>query len=204
MSPTSEWTILVPLKVLPNAKSRLAAALPSAQHAELVEAIRADTLAAARAVARVVVVADGPTRDADLVQHSPGLNGALRDAADYVRARRPAAPVAALVGDLPAARANELAAALAAAGAYRRSFVPDAAGSGTTLLAAQAGVPLDPQFGPDSAARHESAAARLLAGPGLRCDVDTVEDLHEAESLGVGPATAAVLARWTRDIARSF
>jgi 2-phospho-L-lactate guanylyltransferase len=62
---------------------------------------------------------------------------------------------------------------------------------------------VEPQFGIGSAARHDTLGARLEAGPGLRCDVDTAEDLDAAESLGLGPATAAVLARWTRNIARS-
>lgn len=197
------WTIVVPLKVLPNAKSRLATSLSPAQHAELVSAIRNDTLAAARAVAQVVVVADAPTPGADLVQRSAGLNGALRDAAAYVHRRRPEDWIAALVGDLPALRADELAAALEAACEHRCSYIADAAGTGTTLLAVAPGVPFDPQFGDGSAARHDRIAARLDAGPGLRCDVDTPEDLDAAAALGLGPATAAVFARWPRDIARS-
>jgi 2-phospho-L-lactate guanylyltransferase len=200
---TAPWTIVVPLKVLPNAKSRLIASLSAAEHAELVQAIRADTLAAARQVARVVVVADLPSPEADLVQHSVGLNGAVRDAADFAMRRWPHAGVVALVGDLPALRPAELSAALVAAGGHRCSYVPDATGTGTTLLAAAPGVALEPQFGIGSAARHDTLGARLEAGPGLRCDVDTAEDLDAAESLGLGPATAAVLARWTRNIARS-
>jgi 2-phospho-L-lactate/phosphoenolpyruvate guanylyltransferase len=197
------WTIVVPLKVLPNAKSRLIASLSAAEHAELVQAIRADTLAVARRVARVVVVADLPSPEADLVQRSPGLNGAVRDAGDFATRRWPHDGVVALVGDLPALRMEELSAALVAAHEHRCSYVADAAGTGTTLLAAAPGVPLEPQFGLGSAARHGAFAARIEAGPGLRCDVDTAEDLDAAESLGLGPSTAAVLARWTRNIARS-
>lgn len=197
------WTVVVPLKVLPNAKSRLAVTLPAGRHAELVRAIRTDTLSAARRAARVIVVADAPTAEADLVQHSVGLNGALRDGAAYASRHWPRDGIVALVGDLPALRTEELSAALDAAYEHRRSYIADAAGTGTTLLAAAPGIDLEPQFGPDSASRHGATAVRLDAGPGLRCDVDTPENLETAAALGLGPATAAVCARWTRDTASS-
>lgn len=200
---STAWTVVVPLKVLPNAKSRLATSLSAAQHADLVRAIRADTLAAARRVVRVIVVADAPTPEADLVQHSPGLNGALRDGAAYGIRQWPRDGIVALVGDLPALQPDELAAALVAACEHRRSYIADAAGTGTTFLAVAPGADLDPQFGIDSAARHGTTANRLDAGPGLRCDVDTPEDLEAAAALGLGPATAALCAQWTRNIACS-
>jgi 2-phospho-L-lactate/phosphoenolpyruvate guanylyltransferase len=175
------WTLLVPVKALPGAKSRLigASADPDG-HRRLVEAIRADTLLAARAapnVARVVLV------DGD------GLNDALRSAADDAARRWPADGIAALVADLPALRSAELDQALASAARHPRTFVTDVAGTGTTMLAARPGVALDPMFGPGSAARHAAAAIGLDAGPGLRRDVDTAEELSDAIRLGVGPAT---------------
>lgn len=195
------WTVIVPLKVLPNAKSRLAVSLTAAEHLALVEAIRADTLAAARVVARVLVVADAPSPDADLVQVSPGLNGALRDGAAHARTHWPEDGVAALVGDLPALRPDELAAVLHAPAT--RGFVPDAAGTGTTLLLAAPGAHFEPHYGIGSAAAHARDAERLDAGPGLRCDVDTLADLDAARALGLGPATAAVVHRWAGRVARS-
>lgn len=197
------WTVVIPAKALPAAKSRLlpATADPAA-HRALVRAIRADTLAAARVaegVARVVVVVDRPAAEAPAgvlvhVQSAPGLNPALAEAAGRAARDWPADGVAALVGDLPALRAAELAAALAAAATHPRSFVPDAAGTGTTLLAAGPGTPLGPRFGSGSAARHRAVAAELAAGPGLRHDVDTLEDLISAAELALGPHTAAVVA----------
>ncbi len=80
------WTVLVPLRSLPSAKSRLASTVPAELFEDLVDAIRADTLAAVRAagpVARVVVVGDRPADGVTLVQTQPGLNGALRDGAAY-------------------------------------------------------------------------------------------------------------------------
>jgi 2-phospho-L-lactate guanylyltransferase len=197
----TRWTLLVPLKVLPGAKSRLAdslsAQLTSGQHAELVAAIRTDTLAAAGMVgqiARIVVIADQPSPDADLVQREPGLNAALREAAEHAAQHWPTDGIAALVGDLPALRPEELGAALGSG--HDRAFVPDASGTGTTLLAVRPGRPLEPRFGPDSAARHASDAVALDGGPGLRCDVDTVDDLRAAIEVGLGSATREVLARY--------
>ena len=198
------WTVLVPVKALPSAKSRLASTLPGnwlSLHPALVEAMRTDVLAAARAapqVARILVIADVPGEyDADtvIVQHSAGLNGALRDGAAYARRQWPGDGIAALVGDLPALTPTALGAALDAAEAHRTCFVRDADGSGTTLLTARAGAPLDPRFGAGSAARHGAAAAEINSAlEALRRDVDTAADLAAAVQLGAGAATARVWA----------
>ena len=112
-----------------------------------------------------------------------------------MRSGRPGTGVATLSADLPALRADELAAALLEVPAGGRGFVADASGEGTTLLAARSPQPLDPQYGTGSAARHRaSGAVELPAGPGLRRDVDTPADLRDALALGVGPRTAAVAA----------
>jgi 2-phospho-L-lactate guanylyltransferase len=198
-----QWTVLVPVKALPGAKSRLDASDDPAAHEALVSALRADTLTAARAadgVARVLVVSDRVATvpagaDELIVQSESGLNEALCEGADYARRRWPDDGVAALVGDLPALRSAELAESLARAGSSDRAFVPDQAGTGTTLLTARPGAELAPQFGHESAAKHRSGhAVPLEAGPGLRHDVDTRADLRAALSLGVGPATLAVTA----------
>lgn len=191
---------MLPVKALPAAKSRLLpASSDEAAHRRLVEAVRTDTLSTARAaagVARVLVVADRPGLFGDaevLVQSRPGLNSALTEAAEHAARNWPADGIAALVGDLPALRPEELAAALTEAAAHARCYVPDAAGTGTTMLAVRPGTPLRPAFGPASASRHAEAATALAAGPGLRRDVDTEADLWAAAELGLGPATAAAL-----------
>jgi 2-phospho-L-lactate/phosphoenolpyruvate guanylyltransferase len=192
------WTVVIPAKALPEAKSRLLPATTDpAAHRRLVEAIRADTMAAAGGAdgaARVLVVADRPDIPQALVQSRPGLNAALAEAAEYAAQRWPADGVAALVGDLPALRPEALAAALAAAAQHPRSFVADASGTGTTLLAALPGTALQPAFGPESAARHAATSVALDAAAGLRHDVDTAADLLAAAELGLGPATTVVLA----------
>ncbi|MDT4892811.1 MAG: 2-phospho-L-lactate/phosphoenolpyruvate guanylyltransferase [Pseudonocardiales bacterium] len=200
--------MLIPAKALPAAKSRLAATLDDDAHARLVDAIRADTLSAARAtpgVTRIVVVADRPAAlpdDADelLVQREPGLNAALREAAEHAARHWPEDGVAALLGDLPALRPAELAAGLLEAAGHPRAFVRDSAGTGTTLLTARPGTDLEPAFGSRSAERHAAVAVELSGGPGLRQDVDTVADLERAVALGLGVATAAETRAATRRI----
>jgi 2-phospho-L-lactate guanylyltransferase len=74
--------------------------------------------------------------------------------------------------------------------------VPDAQGTGTTLLTA-VDAELQPRFGPGSAEAHLAGGAVALTGrwPGLIRDVDTEADLRVALRLGTGPRTAAVLRR---------
>lgn len=200
------WTVVVPVKRLGAAKSRLRGALPTVPHETLALALATDTVRAVadcRRVREVVVVTDDPlvaatTADPGRVRVVPdvpdaGLNAALA----YASALVTGGPVAALTADLPALRPTELAAALtAAASPPVRRFVADAPGDGTVLLAAPAGTPLAPRFGRDSAAAHRADGAVPLTGdwPSLRRDVDTPTDLAEAVRLGLGPRTAALVA----------
>jgi 2-phospho-L-lactate guanylyltransferase len=104
-------------------------------------------------------------------------------------------PIAVVPADLPALRPVDLAAALRAAPAGTLSYVADAAGTGTVLLAAADPEPLVPRFGPDSARAHTRAGAVPLLGdwPSLRRDVDTAADLAAATILGLGRYTATLL-----------
>jgi 2-phospho-L-lactate/phosphoenolpyruvate guanylyltransferase len=199
------WSVVVPAKRLALAKTRLRPLTDrlGAAHDDLVLALLADTVAATLAcpaVGVVVVVTDDPaaadvvrTLGARTVADVPdrGLNPALEHGA-----RTAAGPaVAALSSDLPALRPDELAAALRAA-ADGRSFVADADGTGTTLLAA-VGTDLRPHFGPGSAQAHLGSGAVPLTGPwpGLVRDVDTEADLRAALALGAGPRTTALVGR---------
>lgn len=203
--------LVITVKTLDRAKSRLVGAADQGvgdrvAHRALALALVRDTAAAAVGtpnVRRVLVVTSDPTvADAlagDGVPTTPdlpdrGLNAAVAHGAALLLAAEPRATVAALQSDLPALRPEELAKALAAADG-RRAFCADRQGTGTTLLVAAPGGPLDPRFGPGSAAAHaESGAARIgvdLAS--LRCDVDTAGDLAVARALGLGPHTAAVV-----------
>ncbi len=124
--------------------------------------------------------------------HPDPLNNAILAACGPVSATT--ANIVVLQGDLPALRSAELSDALASAARHPRSFVADRQGTGTAALFAF-GVSLDPRFGTDSAGRHRDSGAVELVGPwpGLRCDIDTPDDLAEAHTLGLGQATAAAV-----------
>ena len=209
--------LVVPVKELRRAKSRLApavAGLPGDDadreqaHRELALALARDTLAAARAARRVGRLVIVTTESAERLGHAgephevvhdggDGLDAAIRLGEAHLR-RRGTRAVAALQADLPALRPEELddalarAAALFATGAGA-ALVADHAGTGTTLLVAAPGRALRPRFGPGSARAHTRDGAVALDGdwPGLRGDVDTVDDLSRARALGTGPATVA-------------
>ncbi|MGW3511019.1 2-phospho-L-lactate guanylyltransferase [Streptomyces sp. NPDC000994] len=205
-----QWTLVIPLKPLTRAKSRLSDTAGDGVRPGLALAFAVDTVAAALAcpsVADVAVVTDDTEAGRELaalgariVADEPraGLNAALAHGAAAVRASRPRSPVAALNADLPALRPTELARVLEAAAQFPRAFLADSAAIGTTLLAASPGHPLLPAFGTDSRARHRASGAvelSLQAVESVRRDVDTGHDLRAALTLGVGPRTAAAAAR---------
>jgi len=197
------WSVVIPVKVLAQAKSRLAG-LAAADREAVALAMAADTVEAAlacQAVDDVVVVSDdvairteAEALGAEVIADRPkaGLNEALSAGAEHAEARWPGRGLAALTADLPALSATELGAALAAASAVRHAFVADAAGSGTTLYTAMPGAAFVPRFGPQSRMRHRQAGAvelKLPGIPGLRRDVDTLADLHSAASIRLGSRT---------------
>ncbi|RVW05414.1 2-phospho-L-lactate guanylyltransferase [Rhodococcus xishaensis] len=226
--------VLVAVKELRVAKSRLAESLSSDDRTDLVAAMLHDTLdtlvgagiaddpfsgitvvtpdPAVAAIAEAHGVRHWPDPDPDPARthtEESGLNAALVAAEAGLTSDPDATDLVALQADLPALRAGELLDALAAARRVGRAIVVDHAGTGTAaLFACGIGGSLDPRFGSDSAARHIASGARALEGdwPGLRQDVDTVADLEAAARLGLGPATAAVLDRiaCTPDLGRSF
>ena len=209
MSGVGDVGLIVAVKYLPAAKSRLSARFPDSTRERLVLGMLADTLGAARAVTAVrsitVVTPDqaaaATARDCGAAVladptppgHPDPLNNAIREAAAVVG--RGEVNLVVLQGDLPALTSGELDAALTAARTHPRSFVADHTGAGTSALFGF-GADLDPRFGPESARRHRDSGAIELSGPwpGLRCDIDTPADLTEAQRIGVGPATTDALA----------
>ncbi|MGB2922441.1 MAG: 2-phospho-L-lactate guanylyltransferase [Mycobacterium sp.] len=200
--------LVIAVKRLTAAKTRLAPEFSAAIREQIVLAMLVDTIDAASAVTALrsvivvtpdrtaaaaaqrlgAVVLTDPTPDG----HPDPLNNALL-AADAM-ARRDTVNVVALQGDLPALQTRELTEAISAARDRPRSFVADRHGTGTSALFSF-GVGLDPHFGPDSAERHRRSGAVELTGawPGLRCDIDTPDDLIEARGLGIGSATAQAI-----------
>ncbi|MBP1820486.1 2-phospho-L-lactate guanylyltransferase [Mycobacterium sp. OAE908] len=206
----ADVALVIAVKRLTAAKTRLAPVFSAATRENVVLAMLIDTITAASAVPALrsitVVTPDEVAAAAAralgarvLVDPTPEghpnpLNNALAAAESAARLETP--NVVALQGDLPALQTQELAEAIAAARGYPRSFVGDRHGTGTSALFAF-GVGLDPQFGPDSAQRHRHSGAIELTGawPGLRCDIDTPDDLLMARRLGVGTATAQAIGR---------
>jgi 2-phospho-L-lactate guanylyltransferase len=206
------WSVLMPVKVLAQAKSRLAE-LTGPRRGELALALACDTVTAVLGcdqAARAVVITDDPvaavtlTRlGAQVIPDEPrdGLNAALRHGAAVAAARWPESGTAALSADLPALRPAELGQALRAAAAWPTAFVADAAGDGTTLYTAVPGAAFRPAFGLASRARHAAggtAELELKGIPGLRRDVDTPADLRGAAALGLGRCTAPLAAELLR------
>lgn len=198
------WSVVIPVKPASRGKSRLD--VPGVERSALARAIALDTIAAAAAcerVAQVVVV----TEDGGLVLQAvdiPGLRFVPEDepagldaAVATGMATAEGMPRAALLGDLPALRPDDLAAALDAASQHDRAVVADADGTGSTLVTARAGIAWSSAFGADSFARHRAlgcVALEITDASTLRHDVDDLEQLIAARSLGVGARTAALLA----------
>jgi 2-phospho-L-lactate guanylyltransferase len=205
---TLRWSVVIPLKPLHLAKTRLRG-LPPRRRQALVAAMALDVRDAVLGcpdVAEIVIV----TRDARwrtilgqprtrFVADSAHdtLNDALRRGAAACRRDMPDHGIAALPGDLPALTAEELAAALVASSELGSAFVPDAHGDGTTLLAARPSSGFEPRYGRSSRSRHREAGATELDFPhdsGLRQDVDSLQDLAAARAIGLGRHTRTALA----------
>ena len=199
------YVVVVPVKPPTIGKSRLLGPT-DAQRRQLAEAFALDTVAACLGsdrVAEVLVATDDAafaTRFAALGcatipdGDTTGLNSALRQAVAEARRRWPALLPVALCADLPALRSADLDAALADAGGPRACFVADAAGTGTTLYQA-AYDDFDPHFGVASRRAHLAAGAVEIPGDlvTLRHDVDDLDDLRAALTLGLGPETTRLV-----------
>ena len=208
MSGAPDIGLIIAVKRLSAAKTRLATLFGTDIRERVVLAMLLDTIAAARAVAEIAsitIVTPDPTAaaaareigatvliDPTPPDHPDPLNNAVLAASGALS--QTTTNIVVLQGDLPALKAGELSEALTAARQNPRSFVADRQGTGTASLFAL-GVAPAPRFGVGSAARHRDSGAVELIGtwPGLRCDIDTPDDLAEARLLGVGTATAAII-----------
>ena len=199
------WTVLVMIKSLDQAKTRLR--LEDGTRRRLALAMATDTVRAAvqcAAVDRAVVVtrdrvvaAMAQSLDAAVMPGEPpgDLDQAVRYAVSTALAHG-SARIAVLPGDLPCATADTIAVGLTVAATMARSVLADADGTGTSLLATTDGS-MEPRWGAGSFQRHQDAGARAIASAGLsrlRRDVDTLADLDAAVVLGVGAATGSVVA----------
>lgn len=202
------FVVVVPVKSPGVGKSRLGD-LDGIDRSRLAAAFAIDTVSACLrtdGVVGVLVVTEDEALSATLTALGaetcgdgpvPGLNPALRHGASVAAQRWPGTVPVALLADLPALVADDLAAALAQIAERQRgaaSYVIDAEGTGTTLYAAPYDA-FDPQFGVGSAAAHGATGAVAVGGDltTLRRDVDDAEALWAAVALGVGTATRKLL-----------
>lgn len=201
------WHLVIPVKDAEEAKSRLSTPAPL-RRPDLARAIAQDTIeSACEAVgpAQVTVVTSDAVTGAVAARlgarvvpdPGQGLDAAVRAGWQHVPDETGhRLGWAALLGDLPALRPEDLRDALEVCGRHRSALVPDAEGTGTVLLTSTGAPPL-PRFGPGSAGRHEAdGAVRLeLDRPRLRRDVDTAADLRAALAAGVGRHTLLAVRR---------
>jgi len=203
----SRIVAIVPVRSLSGAKSRLGEPLDPEERADLILAMLRRTVTAAlasRSLDGVAVV----SQDADLLeqartmgaasllQESDGLNEGLAETRDSACAEATALLV--LPADLPAVSAAAIdrlaeAAGEAASRAPDRPvvvLVSDRHGTGTNALLVAPPDTIPFRFGEGSRAAHAAEAASAgatyveLGGP-LSFDVDTPEDLLEADSSGL-------------------
>lgn len=197
--------IVIPVKAFAQAKSRLAGCLSAKARAELAEAMCADVFAAVamvRAVDRVFVVTNEPLAMAwarrqgwDLLAEERQISeSASVDMACRHCEGRGVEAVLRLPGDIPLARAGDIAAIFAA---FESSggcvIVPSRGGTGTNALLRSPPTAFASHFGSGSFAKHLAAArvadvpVTILRNPRIELDVDEADDLkllREAVSSG--------------------
>ncbi len=210
----SRWRVIIPLKQLSHAKSRLG--VPDASRRLLTRAFAADVMIAcsrSESVDGITVVADNSwARDLPhWVTFEPDPGSGLNDAITRgLSSVEPQTKVVVLVGDLPCVRPQDVTDMLASAELLLVDnpmvTLPDSGGEGTTALMGRA-IDLRPGFGPGSFERHVNAGAIPLTSPDLddatgwsrlRRDIDHKEDLDRARVLGAGSTTSALLSELDR------
>jgi 2-phospho-L-lactate guanylyltransferase len=201
---------ILPVKRFDAAKQRLAGALAAGARGALAQAMFSDVLATLRRVpglnAVAVVTADRTAesaalgegvhvlRDTERAGQSPAALIGIRHALERGFER-----VLVVPGDTPLIDPDELAALLERAPAV--AIVPDRHLTGTNALLLSPPDAIQPSFGPDSLARHISAAKAAGVAysvervPTLELDVDTPEDLAELAAALEGRRGQAPLTR---------
>ena len=107
--------------------------------------------------------------------------------------------IAVVPADLPSLRPDDVEEVVHLAQETDGAFVPDHEGTGTTIVVYPSGRSAATRYGPSSATRHRELGLTALdhAPPRARLDVDTLEDLDVALTLGLGPRTASAVAALT-------
>lgn len=193
---------IVPIKALPTAKTRLAAALDPSARAALTLRVLGGVLAAldtpgiaTRLVVtpdEVVLQAAGAAGALGLRQAGEGLNEGLAQGRDWALAAG-AEAILVVLGDLPLLGREDVAALLELADRPGVAvFAPDRHGKGTNALLLRPPAALPFSFGVGSLARHRAAAeargllARWYDAPGTALDLDTPADLAALDAALAG------------------
>ncbi len=196
--------VIVPVKSLGEAKSRLAAVFGPRQRAELVLAMLEDVLSAARAAHDGPLLLVTPDEEyapaarragAELIADAGGgYNAAVAQALAAAGAREAGAALL-LPADQSRAQPPDLRSAIEALEEHAVVVAPSRDG-GTGLLGLRPPDAIAPAFGVGSAARHRALgeaaglAVAWLELPSLRDDVDEAGDLLRGAT-PLGEATAA-------------
>ncbi len=203
MSPLPErFAAIVPIRSWTAGKTRLG--LDDVERASLARAFALDVidvLTESPVIDLVVVVTSDDDVRADvgdvvmIPDDGRGLNAAVAQGCAHVL-ESGRSHVVVVPSDLPCLTVPALAEVLKMSEGHPQAFCPDAEGDGTSLVVSREATSLVTSYGPGSAAAHRAAGLVPLldAPPAVRRDVDTVAHLREAESLGVGRRTAAVIA----------
>lgn len=178
--------IVIPIRAFDAGKSRLAAYLDPADRSRLLAAMAERVVGAAGTTPAVVVssapevVAWAAERGVPVLDDPGTLDGAARAGLAHHRALG-ATRVAVVHADLPRVESLE---PLTRGGDDLAVVVPCHHGDGTPALSIPASVDFEFAYGPGSFERHVAEARRqglrvveLRDHPGLRRDVDDVEDL---------------------------
>jgi 2-phospho-L-lactate guanylyltransferase len=186
------WAV-IPLRATPDSKSRLAGVLDAPARAELVDAMLARVLEAARGarnVSHVCLMGTSRTALPDDVTLLSEPGGGLNAAAASALVQADADRLIIIHADLPQVTAQDIE-LLAAAPEGTIAIAPDRHGTGTNAIS----LPLPAAkgfsfaFGTDSFARHKVEAERIglrleeVHSQGLARDVDEPEDLTDAADL---------------------
>jgi 2-phospho-L-lactate/phosphoenolpyruvate guanylyltransferase len=214
---------ILPVKSFGAAKQRLATALGAGSRQALARAMFSDVLASLRRVSALDAVA---VVTADRVAESAALGERVHVLRDTEQAGQSHAAligiryaldagfdrVLLVPGDTPLLDPAEVADLLERLPAV--AIVPDRHGTGTNALLLSPPDVFEPSFGPESLARHTSAARAASAAysvervPTLALDVDTPEDLAALAAAlegrrGQAPSTRGALRQLDRSRARA-
>lgn len=188
---------LVPLKDLVQAKTRLSGLLRPSERRALAQAMAEDVLQVLTAhsdVERITLLSDDPGAHLLAARYgatswpesgfdSRGLNPLLRMASERLL-REDGRPLLVLHGDLPLLQDADISAVIALCQSTGDLVIgSDLQGTGTNLLAFDAGTLPPFCFGPDSCAHHLRGAhdagisARVIQREGIALDVDEPQDM---------------------------